>query len=236
MSTQPSGRKFSYDEYARTRPPDDFWGQVLRTVQGVPVPEDQIERIVAAICTGLNFEPEDVLLDIACGNGALSQRLFGRCAGFLGVDLSQHLISVARTNFEKLPNFGFLEVGAGDYVTTETSPKRFTKVLCYGSFQYLSENEAIQVLRTLYEKFTRVRRCFIGNLPDRDHAADFYKRTPGRNELSNHETATGCWRTRQEFEYLVRQSGWKVSFSTMPPEFYASYYRYDALLMRDTGK
>jgi cyclopropane fatty-acyl-phospholipid synthase-like methyltransferase len=236
MSTQPHGQKFSYDEYARTRPLDDFWGQVLRTQQGVPVSEDQIERIVAALCAGLNFEPDDVLLDMACGNGALSQRLFGHCSSFLGIDLSPHLISVARTNFEKLPLFAFLETGAGDYVMAETKPEQFTKVLCYGSFQYFSENEALQVLRTLHEKFTGVRRCFIGNLPDRARAADFYQRTPTGNELSDHQTAIGTWRTREEFEHLAQQAGWKVSFSTMPLEFYASYYRYDALLLRDTRK
>ena len=232
MSVRSPGQKFDYDRHARSRPLDDYWGQVLRTVKGIPVSEDQIDRIVSAICTGLDFEPGDELLDIACGNGALSQRLFGFCARFLGVDISPRLISVACANFKKTPDVCFLEAGAGDYIVREPHPERFTKVLCYGSFQYFSEDDAGCVLHTLFQRFRGVQRCFIGNLPDRERAFEFYKESVTQEVLSDHQTAIGIWRTRQEFESLARQAGWTVHFSTMPNEFYASYYRYDALLMR----
>ena len=68
--------KFDYDEYAKTRAPEDFWGQVRRTVQGVSVSEDQINLIVDTIRSSFDVKPDDTLLDIACGNGALSHLLF----------------------------------------------------------------------------------------------------------------------------------------------------------------
>jgi len=37
-----------YDSHARTRPRDDFWGQVRRTVHGQPVTEAQVGMIVGA--------------------------------------------------------------------------------------------------------------------------------------------------------------------------------------------
>ena len=91
--------KFDHDKYAKTRAPDDFWGQVRRTVQGVPVSEDQIKLIVSAISSALNMKSADTLLDLACGNGALSYLLFDYCAEYLGVDLSEYLISIAKENF-----------------------------------------------------------------------------------------------------------------------------------------
>ncbi len=224
--------KFDYDEYAKTRAPEDFWGQVRRTVQGVSVSEDQIKLIVDTIRSSFDVKPDDTLLDIACGNGALSHLLFDSCSGYLGVDLSEHMISVAKANFETLPHYLFMQQGAAEYVRSESQPERFSKVLCYGSFPYFPAADAYEVLRTLFEKFGNVKTVFIGNLPDKDRAAEFYKKQPNVDELADSCSQIGIWRTRDEFTQLAIEAGWQVKFSAMPAEFYASYYRYDALLSR----
>jgi len=224
--------KFDHDAYAKTRAPDDFWGQVRRTVQGVPVSDDQIKMIVDATRSALNMKPNETLLDIACGNGALSHLFFDSCSGYLGVDLSEHLISVAKANFEVLPQYQFMQQGAAEYVRSEKWPERFSKVLCYGSFSYFSATDAAEVLRTLFEKFSSVQNIFIGNLPDKDRAAEFYKKQPDIEELEDCYSQIGIWRTRSEFGKLASDAKWHVKFSTMPAGFYASYYRYNALLSR----
>lgn len=225
--------KFDHDEYAKTRAPDDFWGQVRRTVQGKPVSEEQIKMIVATIKSNLALKPGDILLDLACGNGALSYLLFDACTEYQGVDLSECLITVAKKNFEALPHYRFTIQGAEEYVRQEPKPERFTKALCYGSFQYFPASDAAEVLRKLFEKFSNVQTVFIGNLPDKDRATEFYKEnSPTIDELRDCYSQIGIWRTRDEFADLARNFGWKVKFSTMPAEFYASHYRYDALLSR----
>ncbi len=230
---KPSYPKFSYDEHARTCAIDDLLGQTRRTVQGVPVSDDQIQMIVTAIKSGLAFKPDDVLLELACGNGVLSKSLFDSCKDYLGVDLSEYLISVAKKNFEVLPHYRFSVQGAVEYVRQELQPERFSKVLCYAGFQYFSANEVAEILRTLFETFINVQTVFIGNLPDKERAAKFYKeKQPSDEELSDCSTAIGVWRTQNEFARLVGGTGWKVRFSNMPAEFHGSYYRYDALLSR----
>lgn len=224
--------KFDHDEYAKTRAPDDFWGQIRRTVGGKPVSEDQIRMIVEAVTKGLAIETEDVLLDLACGNGALSSLLFDRCQKFLGVDFSEFLISIAKKNFET-PNYYFIEQSASEYVQLESHPERFTKVLCYGSFSYFPEVEAAKVLHLLFSKFNNVQRVFIGNLPDKERAMEFYKgKVANVDELSDCSSQIGIWRSRSEFEQLASHAGWKVKFTSMPAEFYAAHYRYDVLLTR----
>lgn len=224
---------FDHDEYARSCAPDDFLGQTRRTVQGKPVSEEQIQMIIATITSKLGLQPNDTLLELACGNGALSRFLFDHCHDYLGVDFSEYLISVAKKNFEKLPHHRFMMEGAAEYVRGEAQPQRFTKVLCYASFCYFPVADTAEVLRTLHDKFTNVRTVFIGNLPDRDRAKEFYKnRQPSEQELSDFSTAIGTWRTHAEFSKLASDAGWKVQFSTMPPEFFSSYYRFDALLSR----
>jgi len=224
---------FDHDEYARSCAPDDFLGQTRRTVQGKPVSEEQIKMIIETITSRLDLKPDDTLLELACGNGALSRFLFDRCRDYLGVDFSEYLVSVAKKNFEKPPHHRFVMDGAAEYVRGELHPERFTKALCYASFCYFPPADAAEVLRTLHEKFTKVQTVFIGNLPDRDRAKKFYKnRQPSDEELSDHTTAIGTWHTRAEFAQLAGDAGWKVQFSTMPPEFFSSYYRFDALLSR----
>src|SRR5579863_960600 len=223
-------KKSDYKHYPRTLAPDDFWGQVRRTVRGQPVGEEQIKMIVGAILAALALQPADVVLDLACGNGALSRYLYDRCAALLGVDVSEFLISVAKENFEDPPRFVYRCDDAGEYVNQEADPDRFTKVLCYGSFSFFPPETAEGVLGGLRRRFTNVERVFIGNLPDRDLAALFYgDDVPGSAVLDDHTEQIGTWRSRRQMTELAQRCGWNVEFTTMPPDFF-SPYRYDVLL------
>ncbi len=230
--TQPYA-KFSYDAHARTCAPDDFLGQTRRTVQGVAIPEAQIHMILDAIRDGLQLRSDDVLLELACGNGALSVQLFDACRGYLGTDISEYLVSVAKQHFERLPDYRFEMLGGVECVHHEPQPERFTRALCYAGFQYFADSDAKDILMTLHERFTYLERIFIGNLPDRARAADFYtSREASAEELSDPNTALGIWRTREAFAQLARDAGWQADFSVMPQGFHAAHYRYDAVLTR----
>jgi cyclopropane fatty-acyl-phospholipid synthase-like methyltransferase len=225
--------KHDYKDYPKTVPEEDFWGQVRRTVNGKPVPEEQIKMIVDAILAGLALRPEDNCLDIACGNGYLSSYLFPHCQSLFGVDASPYLIGIAQRYFEIPPRFKFVVDDAAHFVRTEPAPDRFNKVLCYGSFAYFSDVEASETLKQLHSRFGSVRRIMIGNLPDRDRASNFY--TTGQDflaDLDNHESQIGIWRSSTQFEALAESTGWAFEVTRMPESFYAAHYRFDAVLHR----
>ena len=157
--------KWDYNEYPKTLPPDDLWGQVRRTVYGKAISEDQIQLIVDAIVAGLEIPPARALLDIGCGNAALSERLFPHCDQCLGVDASEYLISVANARFAS-PRHRFICQDALEYVEKETEPLAFDKVLCFAVLPYLSDENAERLLTTLARRFQHVRSVFVGNLPD----------------------------------------------------------------------
>ena len=229
----PAYARFDHDQYARSRSPGDFWGQIRRTVNGKPVSDDQIQMIVGEIKRRLSLQPDDVLLDLACGNGALSRFLFDSCSESLGVDLSEYLVSVANRHFARPPRHMFSTQGAAEYVRSESRPERFTKALCYGSFSYFSTADATDVLRELRERFVNVGTVFIGNLPDRDRKDVFYsKAKPDPAELSDHSSQIGIWRSPKEFTALARNADWNIQFSAMPAGFYSAHYRYDVTLSR----
>ena len=225
--------KSDYKEYPKTLDRDNLWGQVRRTVHGKPVTEEQIAMIVEAVRNGLQLQANDVVLDLACGNGALASYLFHHCAGLEGVDFSDYLIEIANSRFALPGRTAFLVDDAAHYVENAPDPARFTKVLCYGSFSYFSEEDGTRVLAALARRFVGVSRVFIGNLPDAARADRFYP--PGkdyRNELKDHAAQIGVWRSESELRELVSKAGWSFEIATMPEEYYAAQYRFDAILTR----
>jgi len=223
--------KSDYKEYPKTLDPDDLWGQVRRTVNGKRVSDAQIALIVSAIRGGLQFSAQDAVLDLACGNGALSSYFLEDCRSLHGVDYSPYLIEIATKRFQVPEKSTFMVDDAAHYVQNEPDPGRFSKALCYGSFAFFTEEDARQVLRGLHNRFVNLSRFFIGNLPDRDRAHLFYP--PGTeytSELKNHAAQIGIWRSQAEFYTLAAEEGWELTSTLMPPEYYASHYRFDALL------
>ena len=222
-----------HDAHARSVAPDAFWKQVRRTVNGEPVSEAQIALIVEAIAAGLSLRHDDVVLDLACGNGALSVRLFDRCAGLVGVDLSPYLIEVAQRNFARPPRYRFCLDDLVSYVTHARDTPAFTKAVIYGAFQYVARDEAALALKALNERFPAIAAVFIGNVPDRRRVDRFYRdRTPTETELNDHTARLGVWYLPEEIEAMAHSAGWRATFASMPADFHASRYRFDVRLGR----
>jgi SAM-dependent methyltransferase len=206
---------------------------VRRTVGGEPIAEAQIMLIVDAIATGLCLARTDVVLDLACGNGALSSYLFDKCAGLVGIDISPYLIEIARKDFARSPNYRFHAEDAASYLRNARDTAIFSKALIYGAFQYFSTDDAVVILKSLLERFPGVTKVFIGNVPDRRRAARFFGEPgPTEAELNDHEARIGVWYRPEEFEALAQAAGWHASCSHMPAEFDASHYRFDVTLER----
>ena len=224
--------KWDYNEYPKTLSPDDFWGQVRRTVYGKPVSEEQIQMMVDAIIAGLELQRSSVLLDIGCGNAALAARLFSVCDQCLGVDSSEYLIAVANTHFAS-PRHTFICQDAVDYAINEPDPLRFDKLLCFGVFAYLSDISAQQLLVILNQRFLNISSLFIGSIPDPRYAATFFKDCDlAEADLVNPRSQIGVWRSRDQMSQMAGQAGWRIRFQSMPREFYQSHYRYNAVLKR----
>lgn len=222
-----------YNQHVQNCDPEDFWGQVKRTVNGEVISQDQIDMIVEAILNGADIGASDVLLDLCCGNGALTDIIFDRCRGGAGVDFSEELIDIAKRYFQRLPERSYTLADVEEYVSVTPDTENITKALCYGSFQLLSHSAAANVLRQLHTRFPKLQLVFIGNLPDKALMSNFFYEgvyVPGLED--DHESPVGIWRTESEFSELAASSGWNASFRCMPAAFHAAHYRYDAILTR----
>ena len=224
--------KWDYQEYPKTLPRDDLWGQVRRTIYGRRPSEAEISKIVAHVRDGLGLRATDTLLDLGCGNGALSARLFPSSGRLVGVDLSPYLIEIAKENFERPPVHVFFNDDVAHFVQTCEDADSFTKVMSYAAFQYLDVDAVPEVLEGLHTRFPHVEKVFVGNLPDEEKADLFFKEGHDSADLTNPRSQIGRWWTRDAVTSLARSCGWKARFSQLPPEVFNAAYRFDALLTR----
>lgn len=225
--------KLFYKELSKECDPKDFWGQVKRTVNGNPVTQDQIDLIEETVCRELQFTDSDTVLDIGCGNGALSVLFFPRIRSLVGVDFSEYLIAVAKENFEKSPDYTFHLGDALEFILDYKDKGKITKALCYGTFAYFSADVAEKMLLHLNKEYKNLTRIFIGNLPDKSLADRFYYNDVDYSGLlDDPKSAIGIWRTQEEMTRLAEECGWKIQFHRMPENFHGAHYRYDITLTR----
>ena len=222
---------FDHNEFALSKSETDFWGQVRRTVNGVPVDGEQIDLIVASIRGNINISDEDWVIDLACGNGALGSLFAGEAHQYFGVDLSPRLIEIAEKYFHAR-NKHFTLDDAESFLISFPDKNLITKLVCYGSFSYFSRGSAKSIIEILCRGYPNLSEVYIGNLPNRDLAHKFYPEMPAIEELDDHTSPIGIWRSKSEFKALLAATSWDIKFIEQPDSFYASAYRYDVLLSR----
>jgi cyclopropane fatty-acyl-phospholipid synthase-like methyltransferase len=225
--------KLFYQELSQKCDPKDFWGQVKRTVNGKPFNKAQIDLIKKTIINHLKLKKTDSLLDIGCGNGALSALFLEKINSLVGVDFSEYLISIAKENFEKKPNHIFHLGDAYKFIVDYENKDKITKSVCYGTFAYFNFRTSEKMLSHLNKEYKNLARIFLGNLPDKDRAEKFfYNNIDYASQLNDSKSAIGIWRTKDEMKKLAASCGWKTKFHQMPQRFHGAHYRYDVLLTR----
>lgn len=224
--------KWDYQEYPKTLARDDFWGQGRRTIMGRRITEEEVSTLVAHMRGLLELRPGDVLLELGCGNGALSARLFDGCAGYAGVDLSAYLIEIAKEYFERPPAYAFHHGDVAEFAASVPRPESFTKILCFAVLQYLPADEADRLMGTVSRRFPSAHRFVLGNLPDRDRAGRFFQTGFTDRDLDEHQSQIGRWWSMREVKALGRRFGWEVATTSMPEDFFNAKYRFDAILTR----
>lgn len=222
---------FSYDEHAKRCAPDELLQQICRTHQGKPISAEQINLIVNAIKVGLALEANDSVLEIACGNGSLSHYLFSDCKRYLGFDISEFLVDVAKRNFQQEPDYVFFSAPLLEGLAQATRSVNFNKLLCYAAVQYFNDAQLIEKLKFIKEHFPAIKRVFWGNIPDKGQANKFFvHEMPDEAVLNDTNTAIGKWRSQDDIKRIATEAGWKIECYKMPKVFYASEYRFDAVL------
>lgn len=112
----------------------------------------------------LNISHQDKILDVACGNGRLCQELTGKSKNYLGIDNSDSLIKLAKSNFPKFKFFtaNFLEE---DFLERLNYQKfSFSKILFLAAWQHVPSKELrLQALKNIKQYLAPGGEIVISN-------------------------------------------------------------------------
>ena len=219
--------EYLHQEFPKSVGKKEFWKQIKRTVNGKEVSENDIMMIVNAISSGLDFESDDNLLDLGCGNAALASRLFPSIDKYVGLDFSKYLLKVAKDNFH-IKNKTSFKVFDLRKDKLRLSDNNITKVLIYGTISYLSKREVRGLLMNLRERLPNLKKIFIGNIPNVKYSSEFFSRRNLKNQkLNDPESVIGVWWEPEAFSKLMENIGFNVKIRTMPADFYGYKIRFD---------
>lgn len=221
---------FLHKEYPKTVGRKEFWKQIKRTVNGKEVSQEDINQIILQIEKELKLSSEDTLLDLGCGNGALASNFNHQIKEYIGVDFSDYLIEIANEYFLK-KNSVFIKNSIQNYLDDINENDKINKILIYGCASYLSSEELKVCLSQMYNKFNKLEKIFIGNIPNLKFVKEFYKKRQILEfDEKDEKSLIGVWWSTRDFSIMVNDIGYKSKVTYMPRSFYSSYYRFDVLL------
>lgn len=219
---------------------NDFFQQVGRTMGGKPVPAEQLDFLVDSILDTGIIGPGDLVLDICCGNGQITQRLAHHCGFIVGLDFSEPLITTANRHFSGA-NIHYHQ-GSATEISEQILPpeivalrRRLDSVTLLDAMQYFETDEMRIILTRLRFLCRPGFSLFCGGIPDQACLWNFYNTDQRRADyerrlIRDGRDAIGHWWQRQEVMALADDAGFECRIMDQSPKRYAAHYRFDAVL------
>jgi SAM-dependent methyltransferase len=225
-----------WNSYPRQFGEAEYLKQVKNTVAGQPIPFSQILESIATISSRLELKPDDVLLDLCCGNGLISKGLAGKCRRVVGVDFSEPLIRIANKAHQQ-PNVSYFWMNVLEFPGTyPTAPRAFTKILVNSGLQYFRRKELRPFLRIISESLSDSGIALLTAIPDREQWAAFYNSRRRRWQRAWRQILgtdqMGTWWTMGELERACLAYDMRCEFLNASQA--GLNYRFDVRITRTT--
>lgn len=133
------GRLVDVKRWIRTQltVPNGFGGRLMALV--MPMVHRALYGPAAA---RLELQPDDELVEIACGSGAFLDEYAGHVKRVAGIDLSDIQVEMARRRLRRRIAAGTAEIVLGDAAALPWGDDGFTAATCIGSLELLADPEA----------------------------------------------------------------------------------------------
>lgn len=221
-----------WNAHGRSAAQADEQTQVLRTSNKQPITPECWQLTLDYIDEQFPVGITDDLLDLCSGNGLFTAYFSPRCRSVTAVDISVDLLN--NLNQRNLLNVKTLR---SDIRKIRFKKGAFSRILLYAGIQYLSEGEAVEIFREMFQWLKPGGLLFIGDIPDRKRLWSFYD-TPDRrklyfdNQISGQDVV-GTWFDESWLLLLAQNSGFhKVNVIQQPPEQIYAHFRFDLKAQR----
>lgn len=209
---------------------DDLLYQVGKTVCGNPISDESVNIIVETIKTRLDLSKEDVVMDIGCGNGLLTNKISDFVKHVIGVEKNKDLFEVAIKNNSN-NNISYV---MSDIFNIKRLKLASNKINMYEVLQHIPYSSFRSFLFFMKELLPYNGVFFIGGVLDEERKWEFYDTRERRCELirglMENGEALGFWYHKDYIRCVAEDVGIKVDFYQQDEQLYTSHYRYDCLL------
>ena len=210
--------------------------QVGRTINRKPVSDDVFARTVDFVKTQMKLDEKSELLELCCGNGAVTIPLARVAASVIAVDFSEPLLTeLQRKSREQgLSNVETRLMSATDF---SVDTPQFSHILHYAALQHFEESDTICLFEKAKSWLLPGGIFYIGDIPDREKLWVFantpeYERAYF-DSVKNGTPAIGTWyehtflRKLAEYAHfshceIIEQPSWQIN----------SRYRFDIKLVK----
>ena len=208
-----------------------FLKQVDMTVNGKEVDDVQINLRSNSIINNLSLQSSDILLDICCGNGIITQKISRYVSFIYAIDFSEELIKVAKST-NTANNINYILGNAVNMYYDEFT--KVNKVCMQSCLQYLTPQEFYKLLHNLSVLNNII--VYISNIPDKEKIWDYYNTDEKKAFYFQREKDgkphIGTWWNKKDIEKIITNNGFKFKFLSINKNMNTSYYRFDVLLSK----
>jgi len=229
----------NWENYYNTIPlqvnSDDYLRQVGKTIAGKTIDNSQFDLIVNSIIKNLKINSDDIVLDLCCGNGLITQKILQYCDRIEGIDYSKPLIDIAKSvhspDYCNYLNKSILDLHPDNF------PFKFSKVYMYEALQHFSQKQFEDILQIIFKITKPQAIIFLGSIPNKEKIWDYYntfsrKLDYIKRKIINSE-AIGYWWNSNSVLEICNKFGMKCTVMNQNPELYTTHYRFDALIQID---
>ena len=215
---------------------DDLYLQVARTVNKRPIAVDVFKRIVFEIITGLELEPDDILVDLCCGNGLFTYELSNKVKQIIGIEFSQKIIDSGNL-FKSAPNISYCLGSVVEYLQSfndswpGVTPDKY---LMNDSLAYFSDDD-LEMMLICIHRTAKKFKFLIRGVPCDDLKWNYYKTAEQKafyNQLLAKGDLTfdglGRWWNRQNIINICEKQNLECSIRNQ--DTFVSDYRIDVLI------
>jgi SAM-dependent methyltransferase len=215
---------------------NDLLYQVGTTVSGNPISKTQHDEIIKSIVFGLDLKPDDILLDLCCGNGVITFDLAKIANNVIGIDSSQPYID----NAIKIKNHKNIAYYCDDILNFKKYiiDANINKAVFYAALAYFSKNEIVKILVLLKE--ANIGRIYIGSILDRNEKSKYFNTFKRKATyfisqfIIGKNSGLGNWWSKKEIIKLAQQAGFSIEIIKQNSNIHTSHYRFDALLINNS--
>jgi len=213
---------------------DDHHRQVLRTIDGEPTSREDV-AVAEGVVEALGLRPDEVLVDLCCGNGLITALLARRCRRVLALDYSQPLIDIARAGYAA-PNLTYVCAAAEALSDEMLGDELADAASMVSALQFFDEHRLGAMVQSVLRLARPRFRLVLTDIPDARRRDEFYdtpeKRAAHQRRLADGSELLQHWWTPEELADLAAHQGLTARVVRRDPRLTDNHFRFDLLMER----